>query len=124
MAWTPPTNPEDSYELSPFGFGPFPRPGESVEVAPPHPEGGGFGGVGFMAQGSDPTVGSPYGLGAHGSRWFGRPRINIDGGYGGDPYGFSGYGSIENVQPFISSAISISAFEVEVFFSEELDTQN
>lgn len=111
MAFTPPTNPEDSYELSPFGFGPFPRPGESVEVAPPHPEGSGYGGVG-------------YGLSSYGSRWFGRPRINVQGGYGGDPYGLGSYGGVEYTSPYVSSAISISGFEVEVFFSEELDTNN
>ena len=125
MAWTPPTNPEDSYELSPFGFGPFPLPGESVEVAPPHPVGGGYGGVGFLSHGDLPDGGSdPYGMGSYGSRWFGRPRLNIDGGYGGDPYGLSGYGSTELEPPYISSAISINGFEVEVYFSEEVNASN
>lgn len=124
MAFTPPTNPEDSYELSPFGFGPFPLPGESVEVVPPHPDGGGYGGVGFLVEDGQTPGGTPYGLGSYGSSWFRRPRKNIDGGYGGDPYGFGGYGSTENVSPRVSSAISITAFEVEVFFSEDLDTLN
>ena len=123
MAWQPPTSPEDSYELSPFGFGPFPLPGQSVEIRPPHPENGGYGGVGFTSQGQV-AGGSPYGLGSYGSVWFRRPRTNIDGGYGGDPYGLGGYGSTEKTPPFVASAISISAFEVQVFFSEELDTRN
>lgn len=122
MAWTPPTLPEEAYELSPFGFGPFPLPGQSVEVAPPHPDGGGYGGVGFL--GAETVGGTPYGMGSFGSRSFGRPRLNIDGGYGGDPYGLGGYGGIESTPPFVSSAISISGFEVEVYFSEELDTTN
>jgi len=119
MAWTPPTNPEDSYELSVFGFGPFPLPGESVDVIPSHPTGGGYGGVGFVSTGG---VGSPFGLGSYGS--LSRPRINISGGYGGDPYGLSGYGGTERTPPFISSAISLNGYEVEVFFSEELDMTN
>lgn len=124
MAFTPPTDPEDSYELSPFGFGPFPLPGESVDVAPPHPFGGGYGGVGFMSQGEETDGGSPYGLGSYGSSWFARPPINVTGGYGGDPYGFGAYGAIEHDPPVVSSAISINGFEVEVFFSEELDLSN
>lgn len=122
MAWTPPTRPDEAYELSPFGFGPFPLPGQSVEVAPPHPQGGGYGGVGFI--GAEAAAGTPAGLGAYGSRWFGRPRLNILGGYGGDPYGLGGYGGVERTPPYISSAISISPLEVEVYFSEELDTTN
>jgi len=124
MAWTPPTSPEDSYELSPFGFGPFPLPGESVSTAPPHPEGGGYGGVGFLSSGDGPDVGSPYGLGSYGSRWFSRPKINISGGYGGDPYGHGGYGGTEVDPPYVSSAISLNGYEVEVYFSEEVDTLN
>ena len=122
MAWTPPTTPEDSYELSPFGFGPFPLPGQSVSVAPPHPEGGGFGGVGFF--GSDAQAGDPYGLGGYGSMSFGRPRINISGGYGGDPYGLGTYGGVDPDPPMVSSAISLNGFEIEVYFSEEVDTTN
>lgn len=124
MALTPPTNPEDSYELSPFGFGPFPLPGESVETAPPHPEGGGYGGVGFLSYGSASSGGTPYGLGSFGSRSFPRPRINISGGYGGDPFGLGGYGSTERTPPFVSSAVSLSGFEIEVYFSEEMDPHN
>jgi len=124
MAYTPPTNPEDSYELSPFGFGPFPLPGQSVVVAPPHPEGGGYGGVGFLAAGGGVEGGTAYGMGSYGSRWFGRPRVNISGGYGGDPYGLGGYGGTEVTPPYISSAISLNGYEVEVYFSEEVDTTN
>lgn len=123
MAWTPPTNPEECYELSPFGFGSFPEPGQSVDVCLPHPFGGGFGGVGFLAQAED-AGGTPYGLGSYGSRWFSRPRLNISGGYGGDPYGLGGYGGTEVTPPFISSAISLNGFEVELFFSEEVDSGN
>jgi hypothetical protein len=122
MAYTPPTNPEDSYELSPFGFGPFPLPGESVDVAPAHPEGGGYGGVGFL--GDEATGGTAYGLGSYGSTTFGRPRMNISGGYGGDPYGLGGYGGTEVTPPFVSSAISLNGYQVEVYFSEEVDTEN
>jgi hypothetical protein len=124
MAYTPPTNPEDSYELSPFGFGPFPAPGESVDVVPPHPAGGGYGGVGFLSSGDGPDGGSPYGLGSYGSRWFSRPKVNISGGYGGDAYGLDGYGSTEVTPPYISSAISLSGYTVEVYFSEEVDATN
>jgi hypothetical protein len=124
MAFTPPTNPEDSYALSPFGFGPFPLPGESVDVAPPHPVGGGYGGVGFLSAGDLPDNGSPYGLGSYGSRWFSRPKVNISGGYGGDPYGLGGYGSTEVTPPYIASAISLDGFTIEIFFSEEVDTTN
>ena len=122
MAFTPPTTPDESYELSPFGFGPFPLPGQSVDVAPSHPHGGGYGGVGFV--GDSTTGGSPYGLGSYGSRSFSRPRINISGGYGGDPYGLGGYGGTEVTPPFVSSAISLNGYQVEVYFSEEVDTTN
>lgn len=122
MAFTPPTNPEDSYALSLFGFGPFPEPGESVDVAPAHPHGGGYGGVGFS--GSEADAGTPYGTGSYGSRYFERPRVNISGGYGGDPYGLGGYGGTEVTPPFLSSAISLNGFEVELFFSEEVDPED
>lgn len=124
MAWTPPTNPEDSYELSVFGFGPFPLPGESVDVIPPHPMNGGYGGYGFLSDGTEDGGGSPYGLGSYGSRWFSRPVVNISGGYGGYEYGLSGYGSTEVTPPYISSAISLNGYEVEIHFSEEMDTDN
>ena len=47
--------------------------------------------------------------------------INIDGGYGGDPYGFGPYGAADVDPPYVSSALSLTGFTVEVFFSEEVD---
>ena len=77
-----------------------------------------------MSSGDQPDGGSPYGLGSYGSRWFSRPKINISGGYGGDPFGLGAYGSTEVDPPFISSAISLNGYEVEVYFSEEVDSTN
>lgn len=116
------TDPSVCWDLSRFGFGPFPVPGQSVVDCPPHPGHSGYGGV-FWAPNSQRTNvgGEPYGLGSYGSRTFRAPPMNVDGGYGGDPYGHSPYGSSEVTPPRPTSAISLNGFEIEVYFSEPMD---
>ena len=111
------TDPSTCWDLSRFGFGPFPIPGESVIDCPPHPGHSGFGGV-FWAPSAGGAV---YGMSSYGSRSFRAPPFGITGGYGGDPYGHSPYGSSEVTPPRPTSAISLNGFEIEVFFSEPMD---
>ena len=113
------TDPGDIFGTSPFGFGPFPEPGEAVTVIPPNPPGGGYGGVGYDYV---PFGGTGYGLGSYGDRWFPAPPFLVDGGYGGDPYGFGPYGTTEDIPPQVSGAVSLDGFRIEVFFSEEMNT--
>ena len=114
----------DAFDQGPFGWGPFPAPGQSIPGSTPHPPGGGYGGVGISpASGS----GTPYGLGAWGSTpsWpGGRPRLNIRGGYGGDPFGLAGYGGVQRDDPYLASASSVNGYGVEVFFSTEMDASD
>lgn len=124
MAYTP-SDPSDCFELSVFGFGPFPDPNDPglVVVCPSHPTGSGYGGAAF-----DPNAtsgGTPYGLGTYGDILFGAMPVGISGGYGGDPYGLGSYGSLnDNVPPSVSGALSLNGYEIEVFFSEEMDPGN
>lgn len=129
----PSFDPSECYELSDFGFGPFPSSG-GTPVCPPHPPGEGYGGsaYGFYPYGdlsafADPNLivggygGIPYGHGSYGaSDPFPRPDFPVDGGYGGDPYGFGPYGTIESTPPRIASAISLDGFRIEIFFDEEM----
>jgi hypothetical protein len=89
-----------------------------VGSCPPHPPGSGYGGVGF---GSLALGGTGYGMSSYGARSFPAPPINISGGYGGDPYGFGGYGSADVQPPSLASAVSLDGWEIEVFFDEEMD---
>jgi len=129
----PTFDPSECYELSDFGFGPFPAAG-GTPVCPPHPPGEGYGGApyGFYPYGNlseflDPATiiggygGIPYGGGSYGAtNVFPRPPIPVDGGYGGDPYGFGPYGTTESTPPRITSAISLDGFRIEIFFDEEM----
>lgn len=126
-------DPSDCYELSDFGFGPFPVSGDPV-VCPVPPESQGYGGsaYGLYPYGSSteyvrPDIpvdggygGIPYGTGAFGTSLFPRPPFPISGGYGGDPYGTGPYGAIEKDSPSITSAVSLDGFRVEIFFSEQV----
>ena len=122
MSFTPPTDPADCFALSVYGFGPFPPIGESVSVCPANPTGFGYGGVGWDFE--DPnarTSGSAYGLSNYGGAIFPPPIIPISGGYGGDPYGLGPYGSVEYHTARVSSAVSITPWEIEVFFDTPMD---
>lgn len=89
-----------------------------VGSCPAHPPGAGYGGVGY---GTFDNTGTGYGLGSYGAVWFPAPEIAISGGYGGDPYGHGGAGSTEVNPPHITGATSLTGYEIEVFFSEEMD---
>ena len=70
--------------------------------------------------GQSESGGDPYGNGS-----FPVSPFAVSGGYGGDPFGLGAYGSIEYETPYLSSAISLNGYEIEVFFSEEMrDTLN
>jgi len=56
-------DPADCWDTGPFGFGPFPRPCQSVVVCPPHPASSGYGGVGWAENPySPPPEGAAYGF--------------------------------------------------------------
>lgn len=122
------TDPTECFAQSPFGFGPFPWGGDVVVDCPPYPEGTGFGGIGWADSPYDPPPGGlPYGLGPYGSALFPFPvpPFNGSGGFGADPYGLGPYGSTRSpVPPSVTAAVSVSAWEVEVYFSEEMDPQD
>lgn len=97
----------------------------------PHPNGSGYGGVGWDPLRSFSLPLTPegdalqgYGLVSYGSRTFPATPIPVDGGYGGDPYGLGPYGGVEKLSPRLSSAVSLNGWEIEVFFSEEMDPGN
>jgi len=96
----------------------YPAP---VGSCPPHPAGAGYGGVGY---GIHDNTGTGFGLGSYGARWFPAPPMNVSGGYGGDPYGLAGFGGTEVDPPHLTSAISLTGYQIEVFFSEEMDTND
>lgn len=60
--------------------------------------------------------GEPYGNGS-----FPVSPFLVNGGYGGDPFGLGAYGSIEFETPYVASAISLNGYEIELFFSEEME---
>jgi hypothetical protein len=111
------TDPSVCFSQSPFGFGPFPVEGGTLPCVP-HPPGAGYGGVGYGPHDTK-QGGTGFGLAGYGgsSHWPSSP-VALDGGYGGDPYGLGPYGSTDAVGPQISSALSLSGYEIEVFFSE------
>lgn len=90
----------------------------AVGSCPAHPAGSGYGGEGYGPQGEG---GTGYGLGSFGAVWHAAPEFPVDGGYGGDPYGFGSYGGSEVIPPSLSSAVSLTGWEIEVFFNEEMD---
>jgi len=127
------TDPNDCLELSPFG--PFST--DDVVVPPAHPEGAGYGGSSYgLKDYGDGTLGGVpkvfgggygregVGFAPYGGGVFPATPFAISGGYGGDPYGFMGFGSKELGDPRVSSAISISGTQVEVFFTEPMDPRN
>ena len=97
-----------SYGKDPFGFGPYGGLG-GVLVPPPNPPNGGYGGA-------------PYGYGSYGSLGgFGSPASAVTGGYGGCAYGTGPYGCIGlDNPPEVISAVSITGYIIEVFFSNEM----
>lgn len=96
------------YGLEPYGSGPYGGLG-GVSLPPTVPPLGGYGGYSYGT--------SPYGsLGG-----FGKPAIAITGGYGGCAYGTGPYGCIGGLNPpEVISAVSITGFVIEVFFSNEM----
>lgn len=100
------------YGLDPYGYGPYGSLG-GVSLPATTPPLGGYGGYSYGT--------SPYGsLGNSGA--FGGPDIPVDGGYGGCAYGTGPYGCIGGLDnpPEVISAISITGFIIEVFFSNEM----
>jgi len=97
-----------------------------VLVCPPHPEASGYGGVGWSESPlTPPPAGAAYGFYPYGGAGgFPDPKIPIDGGFGGDPYGLGPYGSVDKTPPQVASALSISGWEIEVFFTEPMDPLN
>jgi hypothetical protein len=97
------------YGLEPFGFGPYGGLGGVILPATTPP----LGGYGGYAYGLDP-------YGALGG--FGGPVVAVTGGYGGYAYGLNSYGSIGGLDgvPAVLSAVSVTGFVVEVFFSQEM----
>ena len=97
------------YGLEPYGTGPYGGLG-GVMLPPTVPPIGGYGGYAYGT--------SPYGaLGG-----FGKPSIAITGGYGGCAYGTGPYGCIDGLAnpPEVISAVSVTGFIIEVFFSNEM----
>ena len=97
------------YGLEPYGAGPYGGLG-GVTLPPTIPPLGGYGGYAYGT--------SPYGaLGG-----FGEPTIAVTGGYGGCAYGTGAYGCIDSLAnpPEVITAISVTGFIIEVFFSNEM----
>jgi|GEM_PF-2453605 len=97
------------YGLEPFGMGPY----------------GGLGGV--MLPAMVPPLGGyggyAYGTSSYGSLGsFGSPAIGTTSGFGGCGYGINSYGCIGmlTMPPMVISAVSITGFIIEVFFSNEM----
>ena len=97
------------YGLEPFGMGPY----------------GGLGGV--MLPAMVPPLGGyggyAYGYSSYGSLGsFGSPAIGTTSGFGGCGYGINSYGCIGMLAmpPMVISAVSITGFIIEVFFSNEM----
>lgn len=118
------TDPSECFAQSPFGFGPFPWNGDVVIDCPAYPEGTGFGGVGWVENPyTAPPGGLPYGLGPYGSALFPSVPMQTDlGGFGSDPYGLGPYGgSVDSSVPSVTAVVNVSNWEVEVYFSTEMD---
>ena len=139
-----PTDPTESYEGSIYGFGPFQSSGGGIIIPTAHPHKAGYGGSAFDG---GTFRGSAYGMQAYGDGLLGGvPQVvvggygqsedggepygnglfpvspfGIDGGYGGDPFGLGAYGSREYVSPYLASAVSLNGYEIELFFSEEME---
>ena len=139
-----PTDPTESYEGSIYGFGPFQSSGGGITIPTAHPHKAGYGGSAFDG---GTFRGSAYGMQAYGDGLLGGvPQVvvggygqsedggepygnglfpvspfGIDGGYGGDPFGLGAYGSREYISPYLASAVSLNGYEIELFFSEEME---
>jgi len=97
------------YGKDPFGTGPYGSLG-GVMVLPLYPLLGGYGG-------------GMYGLGPYGSLGgAGSPLTPITSGYGGCAYGTGPYGCVDSLgaPPEVVSAVSITGYIIEVFFSHEM----
>jgi hypothetical protein len=147
MPINPPIDPTECFELSVFGVGPFPSEG-AVIVCPPHPHGGGYGNSTYSlhAYGDGTLLEKPWERsaikGGYGESGYGGAqdaifsygpyggigpfpkRYKVDGGYGGDPYGLSPYGSVDTLKPTALGAISLDGFHIEIFFSEAMLPNN
>ena len=64
--------------------------------------------------------GLPYGYSPYGAGLLPRSPYPPDGGYGGAPYGTGPYGSLDTTYPWVTSAVSVDGYTIEVFFSEEM----
>lgn len=139
--------PEECVELSKFGVGPFPSglpvicppvfpaSGYGGSLFPPYEIEGGFGGYiyGINPYGGAalPRVpiqvgagygGYPYGLGSYGGVSLPPPPFPaVQDGYGGISYGYSCYGVCKLEAPYLTGAVSLSATEIEIFFSKQMD---
>lgn len=94
------------YGKDPYGTGPYGSV-DGVIVSPPHPVGAGYGGA-------------PYGYGPYGSTGITLPLPPVDGGYGGKAYGLGSYGCIGAEPPKVINAISVTGFQIEVFFNQDM----
>lgn len=139
-----PTDPTESYEGSIYGFGPFQSSGGGIIIPTAHPHKAGYGGsaydggtfrgsaYGMQVYGSGLLGGVPqvvvggYGQSEDGGEPYGNglfpvSPFGISGGYGGDPFGLGAYGSREYISPYLASAVSLNGYEIELFFSEEME---
>lgn len=98
------------YGKDPFGFGPYGSIGGVIAPSPYPPLLGGYGGM-------------SYGFGPYGSLGgYGVPLVPITSGYGGCAYGLGPYGCIDSLEgpPEVVSAVSITGYIIEIFFSHEM----
>lgn len=94
------------YGTGSLGPGPYGTLG-GLFIALPHPVHGGYGG-------------SQYGYSPYGSTQAASPPFPVSGGYGGSPYGTGPYGTSGTSFAVITASESISGFQIEVFFDEEM----
>lgn len=68
--------------------------------------------------------GSEYGYSPYGSPAVPTQPYPVSGGYGGYAYGYHSYGSLDIIPPRVNSAVSITGFTIEVFFSEPMQANS
>jgi hypothetical protein len=118
----------EGYGGSAYGQNPYGLYAQSQPLSA-YPPPSGSGGTGSFVgvprvivggYGQSEFSGEPYGSGL-----FPVSPFSVSGGYGGDPFGLGAYGSVEYVSPYLASAISLNGYEIELFFSEEMqDSEN
>jgi len=84
----------------------------------------GYGGVSWLDAGGGDGNGGAYGLQSYGGVVYPPPLLPILGGYGGDPYGLGSYGSLGTIPPQVTSVLSLNGYDIQVFFSEDMDQTN